>query len=83
MSNLLKKIIDPMANMIRVADDRMFLIFMRICRISLFFLDCPPRILGGFSWRLQKEPAISNSKIGVYRAIDEIYPSTYVKTAGQ
>ena len=37
VSNLLKKIIDPMANMIRVADDRMFLIFMRICRISLFF----------------------------------------------
>ena len=36
-----------------------------------------------FTWRLQKKPPISNIKIGVYRAIDEIYPSTYVKTAGQ
>ena len=30
----------------------------------LYFLDCPPRILGGFVWRLQKEPPISNSKVG-------------------
>ena len=29
----------------------------------LYFLDYPPRILGGFTWRLQKEPPISNSKI--------------------
>ena len=28
-----------------------------------YFLDCPPRILGGFIWRLQKEPPISNIKI--------------------
>ena len=41
----------------------MLLIFVRICRVSIF-LDCPPRILGGFTWRLQKEPPISNSKIG-------------------
>jgi hypothetical protein len=40
-----------------------------------FFLDCPPRILGGFTWRPQKEPLISNSKIvlkevkGYFRAI--------------
>ena len=31
----------------------MFLIFVRISRTSLFFLECPPRILGGFTWRLQ------------------------------
>jgi hypothetical protein len=41
----------------------MFLIFVRILRISLFFLDYPPRILDGITWRLQKEPPISNSKI--------------------
>ena len=41
----------------------MFLIFVRICRISLFFLDCPPRILDDFTCRLQKEPPISNSRI--------------------
>jgi hypothetical protein len=27
-----------------------------------FFLDYPPRILGGFMWKPQKEPLISNSK---------------------
>ena len=32
----------------------MFLFFVRIYRISLFFLECPPRILCGFMWRLQK-----------------------------
>jgi len=32
----------------------MFLIFVRIYRISLFFLECPPRILVGFMWRLQR-----------------------------
>ena len=44
-------------------DGQMFLIFVRICRISLFFLNYPPKILGRFTWRLQKEPLISNSKI--------------------
>ena len=29
----------------------------------LYFLDCPPRILGGITWRLQKNHLISNSKI--------------------
>ena len=29
----------------------------------LYFLDCPLRILGAFTWRLQKEPSISNSKM--------------------
>ena len=54
-----------MTIMIRVVELMawMFLIFVRICRISLFFLDCPPRILGGFTWRFQKEPPISNSKM--------------------
>jgi hypothetical protein len=27
------------------------------------FLGCPPRILGGITWRPQNEPPISNSKI--------------------
>jgi hypothetical protein len=40
----------------------MFLIFMRIFRISLFF-EYPHRIIGGYAWWLQKEPSISNSKI--------------------
>jgi hypothetical protein len=30
----------------------------------LYFLDCPPTILGGITWRSQKEPPISNSFIG-------------------
>jgi hypothetical protein len=30
----------------------------------LYFLDCPSKILGGFTWRLQKKkPPISNSKM--------------------
>jgi hypothetical protein len=29
----------------------------------LYFLGCPPRFLGGITWRPQKEPPISNSKI--------------------
>ena len=29
----------------------------------LYFLDCPHRILGGITWKLQKEPPISNIKI--------------------
>ena len=68
MSNLLKKITNPMTIMIRVAElmARCFF-FLRICRISLFYLDCPPRILGGFTWRLQKKPPISNSKMMMKR----------------
>jgi hypothetical protein len=34
--------------------------------IFLFFLECPPEILGGFAWRPQKDPIISNRKIGKY-----------------
>jgi hypothetical protein len=41
----------------------MFLIFVRILRISLIFLGYPPRILGGITCRFQKEPPISNSII--------------------
>jgi len=29
----------------------------------LYFLDCSPSFLGGFTWRLQKKPPISNSKM--------------------
>jgi hypothetical protein len=43
---------------------QMFLIFVRIYKDFSIFLDCPPRILGGITWRPQKEPPISNSKIG-------------------
>ena len=53
-----------MAIMIRVAElmARCFWILWEFARF-LYFLDCPPRILGGISWRLQKELPISNSKI--------------------
>ena len=48
MDNLLAKITDPMTIMIRLVG-LMFLIFIRISRNSVFlFLECPPRILGGF-----------------------------------
>jgi hypothetical protein len=40
----------------------MFLIFVKILRISLF-LVYPLRILCGITWRLQKEPSIKNSKV--------------------
>jgi hypothetical protein len=43
----------------------MFLIFVRIYRIS-FFSDCRPKILGGIMWSPQKETSISNSKISLY-----------------
>jgi hypothetical protein len=32
----------------------------------LYFLGCTPRILGGITWRAQKELPISNSKIAPY-----------------
>jgi hypothetical protein len=35
-----------------------------------FILDCPPRILGNFTWRPQKEPPISNSKIQILGNFD-------------
>ena len=35
-------------------DGQMFLIFVKISRTSLFFLECPPKILGGFTWMLQR-----------------------------
>ena len=57
-----------MAIMIRVTE------LMAVCFWFLwkfikifYFLDCPPRILGGFTWRLQKEPPISNGKISISR----------------
>ena len=60
VGNLLKKIIGPMIIMIRVAECFWFLWeFVGF----LYFLDCLPRILGGFTWRLQKKHPISNSKI--------------------
>ena|SRR5688572_25555854 len=31
---------------------RYFYFFYRISRISLFFLECPSRVLGGFTWRV-------------------------------
>ena len=61
--DLLGKITDPMTIMIRsnwspdVSD-----FYENLYDFSIF-LDCPPRILDGFIWRLQKEPPISNSKI--------------------
>ena len=53
-----------MANMIRVAElmARCFRFLWEFIEF-LYFLDWPPRILGGITWRLQKEPPISNSKI--------------------
>jgi hypothetical protein len=54
VDNLLEKIADPITIMIRVIElwpnvsD-----FLRISRISVF-LDCPPKILGGFTWRRQR-----------------------------
>ena len=56
VGNLLGKITDPMVIIIRVVGlmAGCFFIFVRIYRISLFFLECPPRILGGFTWRLQR-----------------------------
>jgi len=53
-----------MAIMIRVAKlmARCFWFFWEFVGF-LYFLDCPPRILSGFTWRLQKEPPISNSKM--------------------
>jgi len=56
----------------------MFLIFVRIYRISLFFLDCPPRILSSFVWRLQKEPLISNSKIPILVYLPCFHKKGYV-----
>jgi hypothetical protein len=44
---------------------KMFLIFVRIYRISLF-LDYPSRILGDITWRPQKYPKFSNSKTRVH-----------------
>ena len=64
VGNLLKKITDPMTIMIRVA--KRWLDVSDFCenlQDFSIFLDCPPRILGGFTWRLQKEPPISNNKI--------------------
>ena len=64
VGNLWKKIIDPMAIMIRVAElmARCFWFLWEFVGF-LYFLDCPPRILDGFIWRLQKKPPISNIKI--------------------
>jgi len=64
VGNLLKKITDPMAIMIRVAElmARCFWFLWEFVGF-FYFLDCPPKILGGFTWRLQKKPPISNSKM--------------------
>ena len=53
-----------MAIMIRVAElmARCFWFLWEFVEF-LYILDCPPRILDGFIWRLQKEPPINNSKI--------------------
>ena len=62
VGNLLEMIADPMTIMIRVCriDNRIFLIFKRISRISLFF-KYPFRILDNV--RLREETPINNSKI--------------------
>ena len=62
-----KNITDQMAIMIRVAE--LMPDVSDFCENLLdfsIFLDSLPRILGGFTWRLQKEPPISNSKIQTY-----------------
>ena len=66
----IKKKIDPMAIMIRVAElmARCFWFLWEFVGF-LYFLDCPPRILGGFTWRLQNEPPISNIKIILQKKI--------------
>ena len=53
-----------MAIMIRVAElmTKYFWILWEFVGF-LYFLDCPPRILDVITWRLQKDPLISNSKI--------------------
>ena len=64
VDNLLKKITDPMAIMIRV--DKRWPDVSDFCenlQDFSIFLDCSPRILGGFTWRLQKEPPNGSSKI--------------------
>ena len=50
MDNLLKKITDPMVVMIRVAElmARCFWFLWEFVGF-LYFLDCPPGILGGFT----------------------------------
>ena len=55
MGNLLEKIIDPMTIMIRVVGLMVgyFLFLWEFSRISLFFLEYPPRVLGGFMWMLE------------------------------
>ena len=49
-----------MAIIIRAAEliARYFWFLSEFVKI-FYFLDCPLRILGGFTWRLQKEPPIS------------------------
>ena len=60
-----------MAIMIRVAElmTRCFWFLWEFVGF-LSFLDYPSRILGGFTWRLQKKPPISNSKILSYYWVD-------------
>ena len=47
---------------IKLVDGQMFCFLENFYNFSCF-LGCPSRILGGFMWRLQKEPPINNSKI--------------------
>jgi hypothetical protein len=53
---------------VELIDGQMFLIFVKIYRISLFF-NYISRILGGITWMTQKEPPISNSKIFIMACV--------------
>ena len=63
VGNLLEKVIDAMAIMIRVAELMAGCFWFLWEFIGfLYFLNGQSRILCGFTWRLQKEPPISSSK---------------------
>ena len=56
--------------LVTINDDYYILIEARYFAFLYNFLNFsilrrPPRILGGFTWRLQKEPPVTNSKLTI------------------
>ena len=65
VGNLLDKIIDPITIMIRVVGlmTGCFYFYENLYDLSIF-LKCPPRILGGFMWRLKR--SLQLVKVSLY-----------------
>jgi hypothetical protein len=81
VGNFLEIVIDPMTMVNQINwMARCFAFLWEFLRFLSFFLEYLPKILGGFTWRLQKEPPISNSKMQELMVLRS-YPFLQLKLA--